>query len=147
VRLTHDGLYAIAVDSATVTVYRIRDGRVMAHTSTHGKAVSLELFDYGYLQAIGREDGYVSITKLVTGRFADKIDSVYERTRQLLRSSTVSSETIASFDMHFRHAIDEVDHTEIAQHQVRHLLADEHACQHTHGDLSAAASLVTDVVE
>ena len=112
VRLTHDGLYTVAVDSSAVTVYRNKDGKVVSRTSTHEKTVSLEMFEFGYLHALGHEDGRVSITKLVTGKFTEKIENVYERTRQLLKFPTCSVDLIGNLDLNFQYMADEVDYHE-----------------------------------
>lgn len=108
VRLTYDGLYAIVVDVMTVCVYRVRDGKVVARTSTHEKVVSLEMFDFGYLHAIGREDGYVNITKLVTENWhnGNAVENTSDRSCLLLRAPTSLPQSLAELDLHFRRSVE-----------------------------------------
>ena len=65
VRLTWDGRYAVWVDGLSVVVRGVMDGRTLASVSTHERPTALTLLHYGYLLAVGREDGHVLIMRLL----------------------------------------------------------------------------------
>ena len=111
-RLTHDGKYAIWVDDLTLKVTRLKDSFLVGNLSTHERPTCVELFDFGYLIVVGREDGHILTMKLVEedggpiltsqysgdegGQAAPR--NVHVRARRLLERPVCRPERVRTFD-------------------------------------------------
>ena len=110
VRLTFDGLLAIWADTerCSLTVARISDGKQIGYCSTHEKPTSLELFDFGLVAAVGREDGNILTIKVEMGSgFVQgdvQLSTVRERAAALLKSN-ITEGLLRTFDAEFATAV------------------------------------------
>ena len=110
VHLTYDGRYAVWTEDLTIRVCRLADRCMIGNMSTHEKPTMVEILDYGYMLAVGREDGHILTIKLIDPESTPKWECVHRntawtaksRTRAVLTRCQCTETEINSFELNKR---------------------------------------------
>ena len=127
VHLTYDGRYAVWTEELSIKVCRLSDEKIIGNMSTHEKPTTVQVFDYGYMLVVGREDGHILTMKLIDPDVMPKWTDIHKntawtepsRTDAVLSHYQCTPEDTETFEYCYRNIPDPLKDSELPQASAR----------------------------